>query len=213
MTNSIEIYIKSGLGIEPNPKNFRKFAWGSLLLVSYWGVPPGIILGKPWSFISILMIVSSLLAVIIVHITSKQEMTIRNRLLMQGLIYLNWVFQLSLVQILFFTMAYGFNIILIVICLPQIITPLVLGFWHANRLKKGTNTVKTTLSTKLGLGFGWTGCLGLCFARLYTENISQHASIIFIILALSFLASIFSFGLLSFQRLYYYLKLSNSINF
>lgn len=202
-SNNYAEYIYAGLGIAP--KFFIKFAFTPLLLTICAGIVPGVVMGGFWLAVSIIMLVSATALGVVVCICSLRKLTIQNRLLIQTFIYVNWILQYLLVEIMLFTISYGFKIQLFLLFLPVIFIPIGVGMRNAQRLKKNTPYYARRFFDKIGYSGGWTAVVGAGLAGFINE---KHAVIV-ILISVTFLVSLFSLGLLSIQRLYYLRKLKN----
>lgn len=205
--NNVIEYIKSGLGFVPEPKLFRKLGSGSGILTFLVGLIPGIVLGGYWMLISIIMIVSFLITMIVVYVLSAKELTVKNRLILQVIICLSWIWQMSLLVTMFYTMAYGINIYLFLLNIPTILIPLLLSVKASKKLKKDTPFNSREIShSHIRITGSMTGIIGMNLAAIF-RNVGQNTAIIIVLSSLLFLTYLFSFGLLSIQRLYYLYKL------
>lgn len=133
--NIIE-YIKSGLGIAPEKKQFRKMASIPLIMTLTMGLIPGIVLGGYQLILSITMIIISLAIIIIVFILSDKGITVKNRLVMQIIIYAGLLIQISLLEALWLSLIYQSIVVLCLLYIPPILIPILLGLKAAKEIKK-----------------------------------------------------------------------------
>ena len=198
-------YIESGLGIASNGKQFRKIALAPCLWVLLIGLIPCVVLRGTWIILLFVMLATSLAITAIVFVISFRQLSIRSRLVMQSLIYSNFVMQLLMLETMFYLITWGADWGLILLLLVPILTPFVLGLQNANRLRKN-QIISITGSRIYWFSFGWTGILGTFLAKNFFNEMSNKTAMLFIILGLSVLSCIFSVGLLSYQRLYFFKK-------
>lgn len=198
-------YIESGLGIVPNGKQFRKIALGPCLLVLLIGLIPCIVLRGGWIILLFVMLTTSSAITTTIFVISFKQLSIRSRLVMQSLIYSNWVMQLLMLETMFYLITWGADWGLILLLLIPLLTPFVLGLQNAKKLRKNQLTSKIR-SRIYWFSFGWTGILGIFIAKIFFNQMSNKVAILFVIIGLSVLSCIFSTGLLSYQRLYFLKK-------
>lgn len=203
--NNLIEYMKLGLTIKPDSKRFRRLV-GASGIWTIIGFLYGIILGGYWKYIAIIMVITFLCAVVGVFVLSRQCLTIKNRLILQSIIYLSWNWQLILLETIIFTMAYGFGVHVLLLHLPSVLIPLLLGMKTAKMLKRDTpfSSKPITLS-KIRLTGGMAGIIGMNFVAVF-KNMSQSTAIVIAVVCCVILNSIFSFGFLYLQRLYYLFK-------
>lgn len=203
----VHAYINSGLGIRPEPRQFRRAAVGPLLLVLLMGIIPGCVLGKGWLVLSIVMVVSATILFVVILGLSRRNMSVENRLIMQAIIYSNWVSQVILIQVMYYTMAWGVDLTLVLICIMPIVVPLIIGLRNSRSLRyQEKYTARATKNSQAAMFFGWTGVVGACVGKHFFSNVSNSVAIVFVIISLTMMACVFSFGLLAYQRLYYLKK-------
>ena len=201
-------YIESGLGIRPERNQFRKIALGPFLLVLLMGVIPCVVLGGNWMILLIIMLVTSITITIVVFIISLKQLTIRNRLIMQAFIYSNWVLQTLMLQIMFYLITWGADFVLVILCMPPLITPLVLGLLNGKRLRSNSIILQKR-SASVIFPFAWGGIIGVLLAKSFFHSSTNKMVMLFVIVSLTVLSCIFSIGLLSYQRLFYLKKYAN----
>lgn len=190
--------------MELSSKTYRILVYGS----GGWsiiGLIYGLILRNYWIYLSLFMIVEFFAAATIVIALSSRKLTIKRRLIIQIVINLSWILQISLIEIIVFTMTYGWHVCLLLLFLPIAVIPLLLGVRISRMIKNGNYISKKITTNSLGLGGMMTGLIGMNFGAVF-RNIEQGKAIIFILLVMLFLNCIFSMGLLYIQKLYYLLK-------
>lgn len=190
--------------MELSPKTYRILVYGS----GGWsiiGLIYGLILENYWTYLSLFMLVEFFVAVTIVIVLSSRKLTIKRRLVIQLVINLSWILQISLIEIIVFTMTYGWHVCLLLLFLPIVVIPLLLGVRISIMLKKGNYISKKIKTNSLALGGTITGLIGMNFGAVF-RNIEQGMAIIFTLLVMLSLNCIFSMGLLYIQKLYYLLK-------
>lgn len=200
--DNIANYIISGLGIPPEPKQFKLLISGPAIWSLFCFVP-GSVLGGYWLLLSILMLLSSFIAMILVFRLSSKELTIKRRLILQLIIYSSYVLQFSLSEMLIFTMKYGFNIFLLLLYIPLILIPVLLGFRNSKRLRKSVIfDLKQAAHSRVRITAMITGIIGMNIAS-FLKDVDQNTVVIILLTGCSLLNGIFSVGFLSIQRLYY----------
>lgn len=190
--------------MELSPKTYRILVYGS----GGWsiiGLIYGLILENYWTYLSLFMLVEFFVAVTIVIALSSRKLTIKRRIVIQLVINLSWILQISLIEIIVFTMTYGWHVCLLLLFLPIVVIPLLLGVRISIMLKKGNYISKKIKTNSLALGGTITGLIGMNFGAVF-RNIEQGMVIIFTLLVMLSLNCIFSMGLLYIQKLYYLLK-------
>ena len=198
-------YIESGLGIAPNGKQFRKIALGPCLFVLLFGLIPCVVLRGSWIIILFVMLATSLAITATVFVISFKQLSLISRLVMQSLIYSNFVMQLLMLESMFYLITWGADWGLVPLLLVPLLTPFVLGLQNAKKLRK--NQVIFQIRPRIyWFSFGWTGILGIFLAKTFFNQMSNKVAIFFVIIGLSVLSCIFSVGLLSYQRLYFFKK-------
>ena len=120
------------------------------------------------------------------------------------------VLNISILELMCFTMWKGFTTWLLLIYLPVIFIPLYFGIKTYNELKKPDYDPKKISKNSTKRSFFFYGILGANFAAIF-RNVDQSVAIIIVLLCCSILNGIFSFGLLSLQKLYYMKKYKISI--
>lgn len=212
MSNTtVEEYIQTGVSYFKSAKQMSIQGIGPFLLVLYIGLFPGIMLGDYWLILSIIMLLTSVVLMITVIITARTALTLKKRLIIHVLICFNWCFHLLMIETQWFTVGYGFNSILLLLYIPVIIIPVMLGYRNAKRIKKGA-PVSYPVSQSIGVGMGGlaSGVIGIIIGKLFLQNVSNNVAINVVLICFSCVSSLLSMGFLSVQRLYYLQKLEKS---
>lgn len=134
--DNITEYIKSGLGIAPEKKQFRMLVSAPFIMILTMGLIPGIVLGGYQLILSIMMMITALIMTIAVFILSNQKFTVKNRLILQILIYSNWILQISFLELMYFSIMFPYSVFLYLIYIPPILIPLLLGINATKKSKK-----------------------------------------------------------------------------
>jgi len=201
-------YIKSGLGIVPEKKQFRILVSSPLIMAIMMGLIPGIVLGGFQLLLSIMMMVTSCIAMIVVFRLSEQGLTVKNRLIIQAWIASSWVLQFVLLETMYFLIIFQFSFVLCLLYTLPILIPVLLGIKASKKVKRNTPfNAKEILHGGIRVSFSMSGFVGIGIASVMFRNVSQKTAGIIMVFCFSLLASAMSIGLLSIQRLYYLLKL------
>lgn len=206
--NCIE-YIKTGLGLAPDRKLHIKMSSGPLLMAFTLGLLPGIVLNGAWLVLSMTMLSITVAAFIAVTVISSTGMTVKNRLILQVIIYSSFILAFCFVDVMYYAVVYGFNAVVVIIFIPSVITPVLLGIMMSRRINKDTPfTPKQMTKSTLKAGGIGLGIASMNFAALAFKGIDQETAIIIVLVLTAFLNVAMSVGLLSIQRLYYLSKLN-----
>ena len=81
----------------------------------------------------------------------SRELTLKRKLIIQTIIYINWFIQISLLETIIFTYEYGWQIGIALLYLPSVITPIILSLTTSIMLKKSAWHVKQSDQVKLQL--------------------------------------------------------------
>lgn len=203
-----KLYIKNGLGFVPIKKEFRKHSFAPLLTTLLMGVVPGVVLGFPWYLITIVMLCISLFTIFISFLYSQKIMSIKNRLILQLIVIVPWIIQLILIEIMYFSLIFQFNVCLLLLIIPIVLIPVLLGVKnHKEVCSEYIYNFKGVNRSRLRISGIIIGILGMNFAALF-RNAEQSVIVIIILICFTIVNSILSVGLLSIQRLYYLNKLA-----
>ena len=198
-------YVAMGSMFKENEKLYKKTCFGPFLLTLFAGLTPGGILKGFWPFLSLAMTVLSLACGIAVLVLASDFLTVREALRLDAIMIGTWVFDLSILEIMYFTMWKGFNPFVLLINLPVVLVPLFAGIKTYKALKKQDYDPKKAAKGNIKASFFLCGILGMNFAAIF-RNVDQSTACIVILLCFSIVNSFMSFGLLSFQKLYYMKK-------
>ena len=212
MNNTImEEYILAGVSYLKSIKQFTIQGITPFLVVLCTGLFPGIMLGDYWLILSIVMLLTSFVLMVTIIIIARTALTLKKRLIIHILIYFNWCFHFLMIETQWFTVSYGFNPVLILLYIPVIIIPVMLGRRNSKRIKKGAS-VSYPVSQNIGVGMGGlaSGVIGIIIGKLFLQNVSNNVAINVVLICFSCVSSLLSIGFLSVQRLYYLQKLEIS---
>lgn len=201
-------YIESGLGIPPNGRQFRKIALGPCLFVLLCGLIPCVVLRGNWLILLFVMLATSFSITTTVFVISFKPLSLVSRLVMQSLIYSNFVMQLLLLEAMFYIITWGIDYGLIPLLLIPLLIPFIIGAANARKLSKN-QTISGKGQYIRWYSFAWTGVGGMLIAKTFLSQMSQKSAMAFVILAFTILSCIFAVGLLSYQRLYFLKKYVN----
>lgn len=202
--NNVLEYIKSGLGIAPKKEEFRKIVSGPVIMAFILGLLPGTILGGYRLILSIVMVVTSVFALIWVLILSAHKFTVKNRLILQTIIYIDFILQISLLELILFEP----SIFLGIFYLSPVLIPVLLGIKATKKIRKNTPFLsKEIIHSGLRVSGTMAGLAGISFAAIFLEDVSQEIILFILPFGLIIMASFLSIGLLSIQRLYYWYRL------
>jgi len=211
--NCIE-YIKTGLGLAPDRKLHIKMSSGPLLMAFTLGLLPGIVLKGAWLVLSTTMLAITVAAFIAVTVISSNGMTVKNRLILQVIINSSFILAFCFVDVMYYAVVYGFKAVVVIIFIPPVITPVLLGIMMSRRINRdATFTRKQMTQSTLKAGGIGLGIASMNFAALAFKGIGQGTAIIIVLVLTAILNVAMSVGLLSIQRLYYLDKLNKEGKF
>ena len=126
----------------------------------------------------------------------------RERLLMNCVISTTWFLDISLIELMHFFMTIGVHISVLLLYVPVILVPLIMGFIaHKNMRTKKRAVPKPVVAAGLGTSFFFYIWVTRMYRRYLRHN--QLAFNITIILLLAIMSTAASTGLTNIQRLYY----------
>jgi len=202
-------YIYTGSMFNEDEKLYRKTCFGPLLLTLLGGLTPGGILKGFWPFLSLAMAVGSLACGIAVFVLASDFLTVKEALRLDVITTVAWVFDFSILNIMYFTMLKGFTPWVLLINLPVVLIPLFVGIIIYRALKKPDYNPKATAKSNLKFSFFSSFffyiSLSIVLDRIST-NIEQRTAIIIVLLCFSIVNVFMSLGFLSLQKLYYIKK-------
>ncbi|MBR2722422.1 MAG: hypothetical protein IKB75_06570 [Clostridia bacterium] len=200
LQNQYSEYIQ--IGLLPGPrKQIRKVALGPLLITPL-GIWPCIILGGIWFIPMSLVLLFSVALTVAIFIISFQQFTIRNRLIMQALLYSNFVFQFLMIGTVCYLLTYGFNFWILLLYIPPLTTPVILGCCNARNLRLNRMRYHRG-GLWVAFPFGAVGIVGFMMAKVVLQRATQNVAIIIALIVVVFVSSMLSIGLLAYQKLYY----------
>ena len=205
-TDNMLIYIKMGLGIKPERKQYVVLSLFPLISTVMMGLVPAVILKGMHLTILIILSIISIADLVVIAILSSKSYTVKNRLIMQTVIYLGMVLTISLLEMSFGVLLVELEWIMVTY-IPVIIIPIISGLRAYKQITSDTPySHKKFISSRLkASSFIW-GLIGANFAAIF-RNAEQRTVIIIVLILFTTLNSLLSFGLLSIQRLYYANKL------
>jgi len=206
--DNVKLYVSNGH--KRSKESYRKACIGPALLGVMAGLVPGVILRSYWLYMSVTLLVVSLACILIVFWGSSRDLSLTRQLCLDTVIYGTWVLDLSILELMYFTMWKSFSPWFLLVYLPVIFVPLFSGIKIHKALKKSDYTSqKVAQSNVRTIGF-LSGILGINFAAIF-RDVDQSIAFIVVLLCLSILNAFMSLGLLSLQKLYYIKKLNISL--
>ncbi len=204
--DNIRQYVALGSMFDEDEKTYRKHSFGPILLTLLAGTFPAQALKGYWSYMTVAMFLISIACVVTVFKLSSFVLTLHDALCLDAVIFGAWVLDLSILELMYFTMWEGFTPWLLLMYLPILVVPLFFGFKIYKALK--SDHYSTTKPAKGGLGgVGITaGILGMSFAAIIFRNVEQSTAVVVILICISLLNGFMSLGMLSLQKLYYLKK-------
>ena len=125
----------------------------------------------------------------------------RERLLMSCVIITTWFLDISLIELMHFFMTIGVHISVLLLYVPVILVPLIMGFIdHKNMRTKKRSVPKPVVGAGLGTSFFFYMWVTRQYRKYLQHN--QFAFNITIIVLLAIMSTALSTGLLNIQRLY-----------
>ena len=175
------------------------------LLFTLIGIVPAAVLKGFWTFLYLVMVLASLACVVIVFKLSSFALTLKDALRADVAIIGAWVFSLSMIEVMLFTMLKGFTPWVLLICLPAVFIPVFFGLNTHKALKKENyNPKEVAKSNTKGMGFFY-GILGAHIGAIF-RNVDQSTAIIIALFCFGIVNGALSIGFLSIQKLHYIKK-------
>ena len=199
MNNYIE-YIKAGIGLDPS---FYKKSCCAMFILALLSAFPGFVLGGFWLGLFVIMSLLALTATGYVWIISSKKLTVKNRLLIQTVIFSTVILQFIIIEIIVASNLFGIRPILFLFLLQPFLLPAIMAYLNDRALKSGESRSKNGGLVIGGSVFGFAGVIGMTIGRIFFADISQLTALIIIVICSSFIISMLSIGLLSIHRLYY----------
>ena len=206
--DNVQLYVSNGY--KRSKASYRKACIGPALLGVMVGLVPGVILKSYWLYMSVILLIVSLACILIVFVLSSRDLSLTKRLCLDTVIYGVWVLELSILELMYFTMWKGLTPWFLLIYLPVILVPLFSGIKIHKALKKSDYNSKKIVQSNLRTISFLSGILGMNFAAIF-RNADQGVAFIVVLLCLSILNAFMSLGLLSLQKIYYIKKLNISL--
>lgn len=203
--DNIYKYLSIGSAFKEDEKAYRKNSFAPALLTAMAGILPGAILKGYWRYMSVAMILVSLACVVAVFKLSSYALTLKDSFWADTVIFGTWVIDLSILELMYFTIWRGFSPWFLLIYLPVILMPLFWGIKIHKALKKPDYNPKKVAKSNTKHSFFFFGALGIAFAATF-RNVDQSTAFIVVLLCLSILNGFMSLGLLSIQKLYFMKK-------
>ena len=205
-SDNVYRYVSMGSMFKENEKLYRINCFAPFLLTLLAGLTPGRALKGVWPFMSLVMVLVSLACGILVLVLASDLLTVREALRLDVIIIGTWVFDLSMLELMYFTMLKGFTPWVLLINLPVVLIPLFAGIIIHRALKKPDYNPKETAKSNRKTSFFFYGILGMNLAAILFRNVDQSVAIIVVLSCVSFLNGVMSMGFLSLQKLYYIKK-------
>ena len=147
MNNSIREYLEREMIV---PQKYKQHIFVSGTLTLLWTLI-GVRFGSYWFYIAMFMLLVFISGIISVSKFLSRELTLKRKLIIQTIIYINWFIQISLLETIIFTYEYGWQIGIALLYLPSVITPIILSLTTSIMLKKSAWHVKQSDQVKLQL--------------------------------------------------------------
>lgn len=206
-------YIRKGCHPVPEDKQFVLRIVGTYILTFFAGLYPGSMLRGNFLRIGLLLLLIDTIATIIVCRMISYGVAHRECLILRLIISSTWIIELSLLEVFYYAMLLKkFHISVLLLFLPTIILPLVLGFFAHKSMKKAPEEkVKREKTGLLGCSTFAMGLVGFSFAKTFLKDVSQNAALIILLICFVGVSAIMSLDLLHIQRLYYMKKYNITI--
>lgn len=195
-------YVNSGSIFSTNKKDYRRNSFGPFLLTAIVGLVPGIILGSYFLVMTIALSIIALLCVFSVFIISFKILTSKICLILDCIIFGSWVIEISILEFMYFSLWRGPNPWILLIYIPTILIPLLLGVKIHRLLKNSNYSSKNVIRGGVKTVSWIFGLQCVNFAAVF-RNVDQSVAFIIVLLGFSILNAFMSLGLLSVQKLYY----------
>lgn len=208
MKNVVE-YVSVGSVLNDENTN-RKHCKGPIILTLLVGTYPGIALKQYWLFMTLAMWIVSIACIWRVYSLSSYKTNLKLSLQMNAWISGALVFDLSILELMYFTMWKGFTPWFLLIYLSIIVIPLLSAIVTHKALKKPDFNTPKKSNTTTGLVTFSTGLIGVSIAQIF-RNVDQSTAFLVVLICLNIVNFIMSLTLLSFQKLYYIKKYKISV--
>lgn len=199
---NVKKYVLAGCMPKQDGKFYRSNIIGPLLLTLLGGVYPGIILKGGYLLITGLLLLLNILSIWKIYSFTAGGYTYKGCLTLNCILYTAWVLEFSLLELIYFSMLKGFHISVLLLYVPVILVPLIMGFIaHKNMHTKRRSVPKAIVVASAGTSFFFY----MWVTRMYKKYLQHNRSAfnITIIVLLVIMSTAVSTGLLNIQRLYY----------
>ena len=206
-TNNAKEYIRLGLPKNLDPDRYTVLAAGSVLLA----IPAMAGFENRAGFVFWAMIFIFGVSTVAVFVLSLKRFTIFNttfkQLLMQAIVSMTWFLQTMLLLLFLFLSTYGWHIGLLLLYLPSTIVPIVSCVLTSKGLKREKPFSHKPVYYGATVAIGGAVGHSVFWCHLVLKDINYGSSIVLALALCMILCAIFSLGILSVQKLYYYYKL------
>lgn len=206
--DNVMLYVSNGA--TQSKTSYNKSCIAPTLLSIMLGLVPGVVLKSHWIYMSVTLLVISLACILIVLVGTSKDLSRTRQLYLDTVIYGAWVLNLSILELMYFTMWKHFTPWFLFVYLPVILVPLFSAISIHKTLKKSGYTARRIVRSNVRTVGFLSGILGINFAAIF-RNVDQSVAFIVVLLCFSILNAFMSLGLLSLQKLYYIKKLSLSL--
>jgi len=204
---NIKNYVLAGCNRIPDEKYYRRTVNGTLLLTLLGGIYPGVVLKGGYLLITVLLLLLNILSIWKIYSFTSGGYTYKGSLVLNCILCTAWVLEFSLLELMYFSMLKGFHISVLLLYVPVILFPLILGFIaHKNMHTKRRAAPKSVIGATVGAVGLVSGLLGRRIAKTYFSDVDQATAIIIVLACLVIVSTIISAGFLDVQRLYYMKK-------
>ena len=213
-SSNLSKYVTKGYGVAPDKKRYRKRVVGPILLFVLGGIVPGIILRSYWLQMTFSLLVIATISTLTVFVVSSKSLTLKRCLIIDSIIYSAWVSEISILELMYFSMWQGVQGTILLLYLPTLVLPVLMGLKTHRVLMKDTEyDPENEVQSKIKLSGFFAGILGMNFAARF-RHVEQGVAIIIVLICFAVLNCFMSLGLLSIQKLYYLRKynISEPIN-
>lgn len=203
MNPNIKNYILSGTTMIKNLKQYFILQFGPFLLLPF-NLMIGFVLGGWYTVFSVGMMGLALILCLFGLFLYRKK-TVVAKLWCQAFIYLHFILQFLTIQILCFSMTYGSSFALIFLIIPLFLIPVITIYFHHRKIKKSSFQFEIKPATgKIALIGGSLGLSIYLFAKqaIASADFSQNKAILFVVLIILLINSLFSIGFLNFHKIY-----------
>ena len=99
-SDNISRYVSTGSVFDEDEKTYRKFSFGPALLTMMLGIVPAGVLKGYWSFMTIAMILISIVCIVTTFKLSEYGLTVQDSLCLDVVIFGSWTLILSFIEIM-----------------------------------------------------------------------------------------------------------------